>query len=319
MKILAITAAAVLLLVYGGAKFYLHHKTERGMEQAVQQLAPIMEVKYGGVSSSMTGELTIDNLSIRINGFRDAIRIKSLGLDTPSMLSFFEIGKLARQEGGELPEYFGVFAEEVVIDSQADYYKKLYWEYKKAIDRPDFDAPGAKCIGKYGIYSPKTLTAMGYDAQVVSYAITLRQGESEFYIDMDIGMRDMFDMKISLALGGDMMTELSRGKRYRPQLSNLRIEHTDRSLLQRIKKHCAELGLTPEQTLAAHLDALDYFGKKNRIAFDKQLVDPYREFLAGKPKLVITARPRRLIDFAEIPMYNPKDVPALLNLETAAF
>ena len=135
---------------------------------------------------------------------------------------------------------------------------------------------------------------------------------------MDIGMQDMFDMQVSLTLGGDMLTELSKGERYRPQLSNLRIEHTDRSLLQRIRQHCAELGLTPEQTLAAHLDALDYFGKKNRIAFDTQLVGPYREFIAGKPKLVITARPRRLIDFGEISIYNPKDVPALLNLEAQA-
>ena len=125
-------------------------------------------------------------------------------------------------------------------------------------------------------------------------------------------------MKINLTLGGDMKTELLKGKRYRPQLSDLRIEYTNRSVLERIQKHCAELGLTPEQTLAAHLDALDYFGKKNRIALDRQLVDPYREFLAGKPKLLITAQPRRLIDFAEISMYNPKDVPALLNLEAQA-
>ena len=177
MRTIVIAVAAVALLAYGGAKFYLLYKTDRAMEQAVEQLAPFAEVRYGGVSSTMTGELQIDDISLRITGFRDTISIGSLGLDTPSMLSFFEIGKLLRQEGGELPEYFGVFAEDVAIGSNADYYKRLYWEYKKAMDRPDFDEPGVKCVGKYGIFSPKTLSAMGYSAQVVSYAVTLRQGD----------------------------------------------------------------------------------------------------------------------------------------------
>lgn len=72
-------------------------------------------------------------------------------------------------------------------------------------------------------------------------------------------------------------------------------------------------------TTAAHLGALDCYADKNRVAFDRQLVDPWREFPAGKPRPVITARPRRLIDVGEISMCNPKDVAALLNLETTVF
>ena len=66
------------------------------------------------------------------------------------------------------------------------------------------------------------------------------------------------------------------------------------------------------------MDALDYFGKKNRIAFDQQIVKPYQAFLGGKSNLVITAKPLRLVDFGEISFYNPRDVPALLNLEVVA-
>ena len=62
MRTLALTVAAILVLVYAGAKFYLHYKTRQGMEQAVERLAPIMEVRYGGVGSTMTGELTIEDM-----------------------------------------------------------------------------------------------------------------------------------------------------------------------------------------------------------------------------------------------------------------
>ena len=89
-------------------------------------------------------------------------------------------------------------------------------------------------------------------------------------------------------------------------------------MISRIRRYCAKLGLTPEQTLASHMDSLDYFGKKYRIVFDQQIVESYREFLAGKRDLVITAKPRRLIDFGEISFYNSGDVPAPLNLEVIA-
>ena len=322
MRLIAITLAVVAVLGYAGAKFYLYSKTKKGMEDAVLQLSPIMDLRYGGISSTFTGELTIDDVRITIKGFEDEIKIDSLGIDTPSMLAIFELGKLARRDPsdpGELPEYFGVFAEGLHVESESDYYGRLYREVKKAVNRDDFDEPGAQCIGKYGLFSPRALSAMGYETQVLNYAITLRQTESEFVIDMDFESAEMFGMKLSMAIDGDMRKELSKGQRFRPRLKNLRVENTDRSIIGRTKKYCAKLGLTPEQTLASYMDALDYFGKKNRIALDKQLVDPYCEYINGKPTLLVTAQPRQPINFKEITMYNPKDVPAVLNLEAQAY
>ena len=60
MKNLAIAVVVLLGLAYGSAKFYLYYKTSQGMEAAVLALAPIMEVQYGGISSSFSGKLKID-------------------------------------------------------------------------------------------------------------------------------------------------------------------------------------------------------------------------------------------------------------------
>ncbi len=58
--------------------------------------------------------------------------------------------------------------------------------------------------------------------------------------------------------------------------------------------------------------------KKNGIEFDKYVTDPYKEYLAGKSKIIVTAKPRKPIDLARIKKYRPIDVPTLLNLEAGA-
>lgn len=321
MRALAIALTLLIVLAYAGGKFYLYHKTSKGMETAIMAASPFMTVKYGGISSSFTGKLSIDDLVIQIHGFKDDIAINKLGIDTPNIIALFELGKLATGSSagaGKLPEYLGLYAEDVLIESNADYYRKFFDESMKAAGARDRQKPGVDCTGKYGLFSPKALSAMEYETQVFSILMTVRPGASDFTIDMNTDIDDMFDMAISVVLGGNMMGELSKGQAYRPKLSQLSIDYTDRSLLSRIDKYCAQLGLTPEETLASHMDSLKYFGKVNGIVFDEYIINPYKEYLGGKPNLVITAKPRRLIDFNEISHYNPKDVPALLNLEAVA-
>lgn len=43
-------------------------------------------------------------------------------------------------------------------------------------------------------------------------------------------------------------------------------------------------------------------------------MDPYREFLNGKPTFIISAQPTKPVNLSQIGLYKPTDVPALLNL-----
>ena len=55
-------------------------------------------------------------------------------------------------------------------------------------------------------------------------------------------------------------------------------------------------------------------GLENGIEFDEYVVEPYKEFLAGKSTFVLTAKPNQPINLSQIDLYKPSDVPALLNL-----
>ena len=67
------------------------------------------------------------------------------------------------------------------------------------------------------------------------------------------------------------------------------------------------------------MDTFKFYGESNGIVFDEYMLEPYAEFLAGKSRIEITAKPNEPIALSQIDLYKASDVPALLNLEAKAF
>lgn len=305
---------------YGGAKLYLHHKVNSAMESAVLMLSPYADVQYRGVSSTLSGELTIDDVRANVNGFSDEIHIERLGIDTPSFLALLDLGDFANgpqpfRDG--MPDYFGFLVEGVHVPASADFYQKLYDLRLELLAAEDADEPAVECTGKYG-FSPRALAGLGYSEQIVSASATIRQDSSNYSLEINSSVEDMMDVTVSISLAGDMASGMSQGSSYRPKLSELEMVLTDHSINERVREYCERLGVSPEDALQAQLDAFHFVGEANGIEFDEYMVDPYLEFLAGKSKLVVTAQPHEPISLTQIELYKPSDVPALLNLSAAA-
>jgi len=287
------------------------------MDMAVLMMSPYADVEYDGVASTLSGELTVDGVRVRIDGFRDSLYIDRIGIDTPSFLSLIELGDLPKSQGEGLPEYFGFLMEGLRIPANADYYQTLYDLALEAQGVEDASSPAIECTGKYG-FSPKALNALGYRDQTISVAMTVRDDETRYSFDMQVSMDEMWDMDASFSMAGNIVTEMSKGTMYRPKLRDMRVELKDRSLVQRVAKYCGQRGLSEEETLRAQVDSFKFFGESNGIEFDEYMLDPYIEFLGGKSTLVVTARPSEPIAFSQIDLYKPSDVPALLNLAAIA-
>jgi len=86
MKNLIVWVLVLSAATYGAAKAYLHKEVGDAMDMVVLMMSPYANVEYGGVRSTMSGELTIENIHIRMHEFRDDIEIERLGIDTPSFL-----------------------------------------------------------------------------------------------------------------------------------------------------------------------------------------------------------------------------------------
>ena len=319
MKNLVVWAIILGSVGYGGSKYYLHHKVEEGVDAAVLMMSPYVTVEYDGISSTMTGELTVDGIRARVAGFSDEIVIDRLGINTPSYFSLLELGDIVNDpsmEDDAMPEYFGLIAEGMHIPVNSDYYKKLYAMRLDALGATDTDVAAVECVGKYG-FSPEALTAMGYDEQIMSMSVTMRNGDANYYLDISTDIENMWSADINMAMAGDIVSEMSKGRTYRPKMRSIEAEFTDLSLNQRVEQYCGRRGLTTEQTLNAQLDAFEYFGESNGIVFDEYLLEPYQEFLRGKSTIVFTAQPGEPVNFSHIDLYKPSDVPALLNLSAS--
>lgn len=321
MKNLIIWAVILGTLGYFGSKLLLHHKVEKGVDAAVLAASAFVNIEYEGVSSTLSGELTIDGIRARIDGFNDSIYIERLGIDTPSyftLLGLTNIAENLRSPDDIIPEYFGIIAQGIRMPVYADYLKELHKLNLEGLNVSDAGEPAAQCAGKYG-YSPEALADLGYSEQVASVSAHFRRGAGNYTMNIASSIEDMWDVNAELTLAGEMAAEFSKGARYRPRMSSLHIEYKDRSLNGRVKKYCSRLGLSEQETLQAQLAALHFFGKENGIEFDEYVIDPYTEFLKGKTTLVITAKPTEPVSFSQISLYKPSDVPALLALSAEAF
>ncbi|MGI9221685.1 MAG: hypothetical protein ACR2QS_11695 [Woeseiaceae bacterium] len=308
-------------IAYGGSKFYMHHKVEEALDSAVMMMSPYAEITYDGVSSTMMGKLTVDGLRANIEGFDDEVYVEHLGIDTPSYFALrdlMDVGSGGMMSGSDFPDYIGFVIEGVHIPSNADYYRDIYNLGIEALGSPaDASEPGAQCVGKYG-HSPAALRDLGYNEQVLSFAMYLRMSESTELMNITASVDEMWSFEIDLSLVPDVQNAMTPVAMARRKLSKMNVVMTDHSLNARISEYCEKLGLSPEQTMQARLDALHFIGENNGIIFDEYFIEPYKEFVSGKDTLVVTAQPTNPINITQIDLYKPSDVPALLNLAAIA-
>lgn len=317
MKNFLIWAVVIGVVGYGGAKLYLHSQVSDAMDMMVLMMSPYAEVEYDGVGSTLTGELTIDGVRVRVDGFSDDLYIDRIGIDTPSFLSLLDLSDVTTMRFNSVPKSIGFLVEGLRMPANADYYQTLYDFSLQARGITDASGPAAECAGKYG-FSPAALTALGYDEQVMDMTMTVRDEETRFSFNVNISVEEMWDMDVDVTLADSIMSGMMQGPGYRPKLRDMRVEYTDRSLNERVNRYCGQLGLSAADTLRAQIDSFKFVGESNGVEFDQYMLDPYKEFLLGKSTLVVTAKPHEPIALSQIDLYKPSDVPALLNLAAVA-
>ncbi len=315
-----LSIAVLAVVAYLGAKAYLHHKVGDTVDNAVVMASPWVDIDYQGISSTLSGELTVNGVTAKVSGFRDPITIDRIGITTSSFLSLLALSDtLSFSEPGapEFPDKVGFLIEGMRIAADSDLYRKGYEFRVGMLGVADAELPAAQCVGKYG-FSPAALKNLGYDEQVISTAVTLNNSASRFSMEVGAGSKDMWEWDLEVVMDGDLTAGLSQGTAYRPALRSMKLEIKDASLNRRVDEYCVDLGLTKEETAQARLDALAYFGDAMGIVFDELIIAPYLDFTGGKSTFVITAEPSNPLQLSQISLYNPKDVPALLNLNASA-
>lgn len=318
MKKLIVWTLLLAGVGYMGAKLYIANRVSSALDNLLIMASPFANVTYSGVSSTMGGTLSVDDVEVKVNGYRDPVRADKISIVTPGFWYLLDLGKFGSNPfGNEVPDSLGfeILGFHSAVDS--DLIKMMYRSAKEqAPDPGDIDA-AAECTAKYG-YSPQILLDLGYRELLADMRMGYRKQGNDMVIDVNTAVADMYDMQFELTVDGAMSPQALMMGSYRPKLKDARLEYVDRSLNQRTGELCARAGLSLDEVLAAQLDAFNTFGEKSGIVFDEEIIEPYKEFLAGKDTFVVTARPHEPLNMSQIDLYKPSDVPALLNLTAEA-
>ena len=312
MKNLVVTVILVGVLGYFGAKFYLHHEVSSNLDAALAMAQPFADIQYDGVSSTMSGELSINGINARFGNFTDRLEIDKVSIITPGFLYLLNMGDMAGSEP-ELPDSFGFTIEGMRADVSDDFMKALARANREAGPKMDEDDTAGECVGKYG-FSMETLRRLGYNDLVINLSMGYEQGNGNLLFEMWTDIEDMYGIKVEMTLAGTLTPQLIASRMYKPRLVDARIEYEDYSLIERTRALCKRQGLSEDDIIVAEMDAFQAAGLEGGVAFDEYVMVPYQKFLAGGSKFILTAKPNEPIGLSQIDLYKPEDVPALLNL-----
>lgn len=318
MKKLLLLVVLVAALAYGGATWTLHSKVGDSMDNLVMLASPFAKIEYGGIRSTLGGELTIEDVTIDFNDFSDNLEIKRVGIDTEHFLALMELNEFLSMQSRDVPDYFGFIVDGVRLPANADYFREAFRLVEEAAGESYPDDPAARCSGQAGL-SPELLADLGYSEQVFSVRMGFRRGAGGVNVNVTTRFEDMWDANIDLVVAGDVSPASLAAQAYKPRMSSMRLEYKDLSFNERVRQNCRKQGLGEEEIMAAQLEAFRQFGIANGVEFDEYVIEPYTEFLKGKSTLVITASPNEPVALSQIDLYRPSDVPALLQLEATAY
>jgi len=316
MKNLVVTVILVGVLGYFGAKFYLHHEVSSNLDAALDMARPFADIQYDSVSSTMSGELSVDGISARFGKFSDRVDIDKVSIITPGFLYLLRLGDMGANMRGsdpELPESFGFAIEGMRADLNDDFMKALSQAAREASPETDRDDTSATCVGKYG-FSMATLKQLGYNDVVISMSMGYEQDDGKLLVDMRADVDEMYGMQIDLTLEGTMTPQAIASGTFKPRMIDGRIEYEDYSLIERTRSLCRRQGLSDDEVTTAEMDAFQAAGLETGIAFDELVMVPYQKFLSGGSKFILTAKPNEPVSLSQIDLYKASDVPALLNL-----
>ena len=292
---------------YFGAKYYVQYKTARDLDALLAQARPFVDVEYEQVVATMSGELRVENVLVRMPQFDDELTIDSVGLQTPGFM--FLLG--FDQSKAKMPEHLGVALTGLRMNADADFMRAL--DKLQKASTADVELTLAdRCATSYGL-TPAMLKQLGYHEIVADLRLGFRRQGTQVVMSFRLAVADMYDVDVELALDGIAdPTEMVRGAR--PMLAGARVDYVDRSWNGRVMKYCNELDVPAEDVLAAQLREMHALARENGMELDALITQPYTDFLLGKQRFTLIAQPLKPVDLTQLSLYKPSDVPNLLNL-----
>ncbi|MCY1500223.1 hypothetical protein D9M68_342620 [compost metagenome] len=280
------------------------------MEDAISKLSPVMDITYGGITSSFDGRVGLENLQLRVPAMGDSMQVQQAELKFKSLgelLSFKE-----RLAEGKFPEQMSVSLKGVALEVHGPFMQQLY---DTPAERSVFTSMSEVACGEVRNIGTNELLEMGYrtletDAE---FSYLFQPGAQTLSLNLTSDTRDMGEVRLSLSLSN--MSEKPGDLRVNPpHLSSVILELNDNQYQRKLQQFCAgKLGQSADAYLQTATQQFDSVLRSQRIALGKPMLDAYGRYLKDPQSLRVELTPSEGMAWDGLQFFDAKDVVAMLK------
>ena len=303
---------AIPALIFLGGKAAFHYRISTALDAGLEQAAPFVTASYETVTSDIDGTVGIRGISISPVGQDDVYEIEELSIKFPDILYLWDIEEQAQKL--ILPERLEFNMLGLSLDPDGDLIEE--WE-QSFIESEGYAVVAGNCVAR-SLNLVSTMSDLGFRKAVFDATGGFKFVDTEFSVFGHYSARDAESADIEITFPETTNNYASVAMALAdPTLLRASVTLKDEGMRERLYEYCARLeNLEPEQVnelLEAELIARAMrFG----IMPDEPLLKSYREYLAsdsGKT-FTITSEPWNPQKFSNMSLFEPEDMPDLLNL-----
>lgn len=297
---------AVALLI----KLSLWWSVRAVMNDAIERVAPEVEISYGGITSSFNGRVGLQNVVVSVPLLHDKLRIEHAELTFKGLndlLSFKE-----RLAEGKFPEQMAVTLKGLALDVHGPFMAQLY---DRPAERSVFTAMSEVACGKVRNIGTDELLDMGYrtfetDAE---FSYNFQPGAQKLTFNLSSDTRDMAEMKVAMTLAN--MSERPGDLRVNPpRVSLVTVEINDNQYQRKVQDYCSgKLGLARDAYLQAAVDKFDRVMRSQGVALDPLVLEAYSRYLKEPQALRLEFNPTEGMAWDGLQFFDAKDALAMLR------
>lgn len=302
--VLALLAVALLI------KLSLWLSVRAVMNDAIEQMAPYMDIKYSGITSSFDGRVGLEKVQIRVPALNDELRVAH------AELRFHGLGEMLRFKErlaeGKFPEQMAIKLQGLALDVHGPFMAQLY---NQPAERSVFTAMSEVACGKVRNIGTGELLDMGYrtfetDAE---FSYQFQSGAQKLSFNLRSDTRDMVAMQMSMTLAN--MSEKPADLRSNPpRVSLVTVELSDNHYQRKVQEYCAgKLGQDSKQYVQTAVDQFDRVLRSQRIALEPPVLAAYGRYLQDPQSLRLEFNPTEGMVWDGLQFFDAKDVLAMLR------
>lgn len=316
LKYLVLGLLVVVVLAYGGIKAYMYYSLKTKMDQLAQQFSLFGKLEYGGLTTSVKGSLSIEDIKIRVHGMDDELRIKAIHYQTPGMLYLLQANKQLEQ--GRIPESLSLSIESLTVDLFGEFTDRL----EQFVSDLNFQLQGVNplCGGRL-FFGPREMRDMGYEEITGDIQIGYRfdPANANIVVDITTTTQDMAAARIQGLIerinDTSIVSMMQPG--HQPRLGKITVNYTDQSYTKRQTEYCAglsKLGLNEYIAAEANQQPV-YYSYIWGIVPGPGLRQAYRAFLTNPERIDVSLELPESVTPENVRLFKPEDIPGLLDLK----